>query len=70
MFLKHFAGKNQLPGFYLSGTLVEIGLSRYVLINIILLDTIEVLTGKTNNSISKNIEKKLTGGTAHSFPFF
>ena len=23
MFLKHFAGKNQLPGFYKSGTLVE-----------------------------------------------
>ena len=23
MYFKHFAGKNQLPGFYLSGTLVE-----------------------------------------------
>ena len=23
MFFKHFVGKNQLPGFYISGTLVE-----------------------------------------------
>ena len=27
MFFKHFAGKNQLPGFYISETLVENGLS-------------------------------------------
>ena len=27
MFFKHFAGKNQLPGFYISGTLVENGLN-------------------------------------------
>ena len=26
MFFKHFASKNQLPGFYISGTLVENGL--------------------------------------------
>ena len=26
MFFKHFVGKNQLPGFYISGTLVENGL--------------------------------------------
>ena len=25
MFFKHFAGKNQLPGFYISGILVENG---------------------------------------------
>ena len=25
-FFKHFASKNQLPGFYISGTLVENGL--------------------------------------------
>ena len=27
MFFKHFAGKNQLPGFYISRTLVENGLN-------------------------------------------
>ena len=27
MFFKHFASKNQLPGFYISGTLVENGLT-------------------------------------------
>ena len=27
MFFKHFAGKNQLPGLYISGTLVENGLN-------------------------------------------
>ena len=27
VFFKHFADKNQLPGFYISGTLVEDGLS-------------------------------------------
>ena len=26
VFFKHFASKNQLPGFYISGTLVEKGL--------------------------------------------
>ena len=26
-FFKHFASKNQLPGFYISGTIVENGLS-------------------------------------------
>ena len=26
VFFKHFASKNQLPGFYVSGTLVENGL--------------------------------------------
>ena len=31
MFLKDFAGKNQLPGFYISGTLVENGLIKYCL---------------------------------------
>ena len=30
VFFKHFASKNQLPGLSLSGTLVEIGLSRFV----------------------------------------
>ena len=29
VFFKHFANKNQLPGFYISGTLVENGLSRF-----------------------------------------
>ena len=28
MFFKHFASKNQLPGFYISGTSVENGLSK------------------------------------------
>ena len=28
-FFKHFASKNQLPGFYLSGTLVENGLKNF-----------------------------------------
>ena len=28
MFFKHFASKNQLPGFYISGTLVENGLNK------------------------------------------
>ena len=35
MFSKHFASKNQLPGFYISGTLVENGLkqnTKYILI--------------------------------------
>ena len=27
VFFKHFASKNQLPGFYINGTLVENGLS-------------------------------------------
>ena len=27
MFFKHFTSKNQLPGFYISGTLVENGLN-------------------------------------------
>ena len=27
-FFKHFAGKNQLPGFYIAGTLVENGLNK------------------------------------------
>ena len=27
MFLKHFASKNQLPGFYINGTLFENGLT-------------------------------------------
>ena len=27
VFFKHFASKNQLPGFYISGTLVENGLT-------------------------------------------
>ena len=27
VFFKHFANKNQLPGFYISGTLVENGLN-------------------------------------------
>ena len=30
MFLKHFAGKNQLPGLSVSGTLVEDGLNLLV----------------------------------------
>ena len=29
MFFKHFASKNQLPGFYINGTLVENGLSEF-----------------------------------------
>ena len=29
MFFKHFANKNQRPGFYISGTLVENGLIKY-----------------------------------------
>ena len=33
MFLKHFASKNLLPGFYINGTLVENGLNRKLYIN-------------------------------------
>ena len=29
VFFKHFACKNQLPGFYISGTLVENGLTKF-----------------------------------------
>ena len=30
MFFKHFASKNQLPGLFVSGTLVENELIRYI----------------------------------------
>ena len=38
MFFKHFACKKQLPGFYISGTLVENGLitSFYIVLNSIM----------------------------------
>ena len=31
VFFKHFANKNQLPGFYISGTLIENGLIQYTM---------------------------------------
>ena len=31
MFFKHFASKNQLPGFYISGTFVENGLTNLLI---------------------------------------
>ena len=36
VFFKHFASKNQLPGFYISRTLVENGLSLFTQICLIL----------------------------------
>ena len=34
VFFKHFASKNQLPGFYISGTLVENGLIKLSMVNV------------------------------------
>ena len=36
VFFKHFANKNQLPGFYISETLVENGLNKGIKISIML----------------------------------
>ena len=47
MFFKHFADKNQLPGFYISGTLIKNGL--IIGSSAIKLSTCEKLSGVEND---------------------
>ena len=49
MFFKHFASKNQLPGFYVSGILVENGLMNTFYCKI------KTFDGDSNNEIKNKI---------------
>ena len=58
MFFKHFASKNQLPGFYISETLVENGLKNFFINDFSLfLIFWKVMGNKRNPSIWKGIYK-------------
>ena len=59
MFLKHFASKNQLPGLFVNGTLVENGLIvnvNYLLVTILCFFVVNDINTSVSD-LSENLEK-------------
>ena len=59
VFFKHFASKNQLPGFYISGILVENGLRNASRNTIKWKEKTKVIEFRQNKSIGREVREKL-----------